>query len=367
MHYKSTQSRTTQYRSKQSLRTQPRSMQHKKQLLLTYVGAHFIVDFACAFLMLHQLGSAEEFRFCFLIYNFCAFALQMPLGLMADRINRNSLFAAIGCGLIVVAFGAGQLAIPATILAGLGNGMFHVGGGTDVLNSSENKPTLLGVFVSPGAMGIFLGALLGRREDLPMLPVILLLLIALIGILYFGFREKQSFRSDNAVVSFQNVTTLPVLIAILCLFLVVILRSYLGLTSAFSWKSNGMWAAISVCAVVCGKASGGLLAARLGAKKAALLSLSLAAVFFLFSGNPIPGVAAVFFFNMTMPISLWAIARILRGSKGFSFGLLTFGLFLGFLPVYFEHPPLLSTTTGFCAASVISLGLLLFALRKVDG
>lgn len=37
---------------------------------------------------------------------------------------------------------------------------------------------------------------------------------------------------------------------------------------------------------------------------------------------------------MTMPVTLWAVARILPGAKGFSFGLLTFALFLGFCPSY---------------------------------
>jgi FSR family fosmidomycin resistance protein-like MFS transporter len=67
---------------------------------------------------------------------------------------------------------------------------------------------------------------------------------------------------------------------------------------------------------------------------------------------------------MTMPITLWAVARILPGVKGFSFGLLTFGLFLGFMPVYFGLNPIIHTSLGFAMASLISLGLLLAGLRK---
>ena len=46
----------------------------------------------------------------------------------------------------------------ACIIAGIGNALFHVGGGIDVLNISEKKASLSGIFVSTGAMGIFLGS-----------------------------------------------------------------------------------------------------------------------------------------------------------------------------------------------------------------
>ena len=54
----------------------------------------------------------------------------------------------------------------------------------------------------------------------------------------------------------------------------------------------------------------------------------------MLSGCPIAGILAVFFWNMTMPLTLWAMAGVLSGARGFSFGLLTFALFLGFCPSY---------------------------------
>ena len=54
---------------------------------------------------------------------------------------------------------------------------------------------------------------------------------------------------------------------------------------------------------------------------------------FLFSAHAVAGAAAIFLFNMTMPITLHALAQRTPGCKGFSFGLLTFALFLGFVPV----------------------------------
>ena len=74
--------------------------------------------------------------------------------------------------------------------------------------------------------------------------------------------------------------------------------------------------------------------------------------------------AAVFLFNMTMPLTLWAAARLLPGAKGFSFGLLTFGLFLGFLPVCLGSGALSLTPQAGAAACVLSFVFLLPGLRE---
>ena len=145
---------------------------------------------------------------------------------------------------------------------------------------------------------------------------------------------------------------------------VVCLRSYIGMILNFPWKGIKGLSYVLILAVVLGKVSGGFLAARLGAKRASILSLGLTSVLFLFSNIPFIGIASVFFFNMSMPITLWAIANILHGSKGFAFGLLTFGLFIGFVPVYLGYTALFTTVTGFAISAVISLILLLIGIRK---
>ena len=79
---------------------------------------------------------------------------------------------------------------------------------------------------------------------------------------------------------------------------------------------------------------------------------------------PLPGILAVFLFNMTMPITLHAAAEKLPGAKGFSFGLLTFALFLGFLPSAMGWPSPFSTSVGCAGAAILSAFLLLWGLGK---
>lgn len=123
----------------------------KRILFITYIIGHFMVDFACAFLLYRMLYGTDLWYPCLLYYNFCAFALQLPIGLLADRWNRNSLCADVGCILIILAIWMGSLGsafknieaavilIPAVLIAGIGNGLFHVGAGIDVLNVSRDK------------------------------------------------------------------------------------------------------------------------------------------------------------------------------------------------------------------------------------
>ncbi len=340
-------------------------MRRKITFISAYAIAHFVVDFACAFLMFRTLRGTQDWYIGLLIYNFCAFALQMPIGLLADRLNHNAICAAMGCGLVALAFPFGAMTIPATILAGVGNGMFHVGGGIEVLNAGKEKPTLLGIFVSPGALGIYLGTLLGKQKGLPVNVAIIGLIVMLLLILILQYIDFKSFRSNNTSLILRGLQAPWVLAAAGSLLLVVILRSYIGMTAAFPWKSNALWAGLSVGAVVLGKVFGGVVAVWLGIKRTSIFSLGLAAVLFLFSDIPMMGIAAMFFFNMTMPLTLWGLAKLLSGCKGFAFGVLTFGLFLGFIPSYLELTPLFSTTVGFSVASVLSLVVLLYGLRRV--
>ena len=326
----------------------------KRSLLALYGLAHFWVDLSCAFLAFRVLGRGVDFALCLLLYNFCAFALQMPLGLLADRLDRNGALAAAGCALTALAY----LPLPspaAAVTAGLGNALFHLGGGLDVLNGSEKRAAALGIFVSPGALGLYIGTAWGRGM-VPALWLGPLGLLALAGaILWLCRRTFGSPRSGNAPVDLTPAGGYGRLVP---LFLVVVLRSYMGMNQSFPWKGRGWWGLLLVLALVLGKAAGGFLSDRLGPRSAALWSLLPAAGLYLASFWPPAGVLAVFLFNMTMPITLWAAAKELPGAKGFAFGLLTFALFLGWLPSYLGWPNLLAGPWTYAAVSLLSLALL---------
>lgn len=333
------------------------------QMVSAYSIIHFLLDFACAFFVFRSIVDTPEGYLCILLYNFCAFAMQMPLGIIADKLNRNPLFAAIGCAFVALAFGLVQAPVVATIIIGIGNAMFHLGGGIDVLNISEKKLGALGVFVSPGAFGVFYGTMLGRGLGFPVAAVPIALLAAAV-LVYVLHKAQRGAYPKNASFALSGVGAGRFLAAAACLFLVVCLRSFAGLALDFSWKGVGYWGTALICAVVFGKTIGGFAADRFGLLPTTVVSLGLSALLFLLPGVPVAGVAALLLFNMTMPITLFALAKIMPGAKGFAFGLLAFGLFIGFLPVYFSVNISRAAPWLFALLSAISLVLLLTGLKR---
>lgn len=325
----------------------------KYHALALYSFAHFWVDFSCALLLFGTVAGTGNALTAFLFYNFFAFAVQMPLGLLCDRLGGEKCFAALGCALAALAWAFGGMT--AAVVAGLGNALFHVGGGVYTLNTSD-KCAPLGVFVSPGAIGIYLGALAPVRAALPMAAVIAVLLLLGCAILRWG--RGVPGEAFNPVPTGGSYATA----ALLALFAVVVIRSLMGGMFQFPWKGSlGLPLAFAVAG---GKAVGGILADRFGRRATAGASLIFAAAGFLFSDFPIPGMLAVFAFNMTMPLTLWGAARLLKGAKGFAFGLLTFALFLGSLPMLLGVPIAAGSGIVYAAGAVGSLLLLNLGLRE---
>lgn len=320
---------------------------------------HLLVDAACAYLCLGAAAQSDALQTRLLLYNFCAFALQMPLGVLADRLQKNMPFAALGAGLVAVSFAAVKNPTAAVLFAGLGNAFYHIGGGTDTLLASGGKCTPLGLFVAPGALGILLGTLAAKNAFvLPgfVPPVLLCALCAVLPLL--GKRAAPPMAQPAALPSVR--AAFP---AVALLFGVVFLRSFAGLQMDFPWKTGTASVFFATAAAV-GKALGGVCGDRMGTRKTCLVSLLLAGLLFCFSGkSAVCGITAVLLFNFTMPLTLWAAARALRGFEGFSFGLLTFALFLGLLPSYFGFSlPAVALSVGVCGFSAV---LLLPGLRRV--
>ncbi|MCF2616807.1 hypothetical protein JQM68_06320 [Oscillibacter valericigenes] len=330
-----------------------------RRTLAACCAAHFLVDFACAFLVFRFLGRSGELSALLLAYNFCAFAVQMPLGLLADRWDRDGTLAAAGVLTVAMAYALTAFPWLAALAAGLGNAAFHVGAGLETLSVSRKKAGPLGLFVSPGAVGLFCGTVLGKGGAFPAWIAVILLLLAAAALLLTKTPRPVAETSPE-LPPFRTVG-LP----LLALLGVVILRSWVGMGLTFPWKGEGHWAAVLVLALAAGKAAGGYLADRFGFRKTAAVSLALSAVLLLLAPvHPMAGTAAIFLFNMTMPLTLWASARQLPSFRGFAFGLLTFGLFMGFLPAAFGVG--LSAPMA-AAGALASLALLLPGLGKAVG
>ena len=333
-------------------------MELMRRRLALYTACHLLVDWACILLVTGPLRQSASTRtdwlWLILLYNACAFAMQLPLGVLADRLGRSWRIAALGAVLVAAGWLCRALPLPACAVAGIGNALFHLGGGREVLLLSGARAGPAGVFVASGALGVWLGVWCARTGQVGLLLPLGVMLLSGLCMDRLGRRPPEGTRTWKAAG-----LTGPAVFGAALLTLTVVLRSWVGTQMDFPWKT-GLWGLIVVLCVVAGKALGGLLGDRFGWTGTGLVTLLLAAVCFLPSFRLIgAGLVAVLLFNTTMAITLAALARMAGPDHcGAAFGLTTFALFLGLIPDLLSWPDRGASPLGLCLSALISAALL---------
>ncbi len=297
--------------------------------LSVYSFAHGLVDatsiaFVFAMFKLHSLSNFN-FIFLVILYNILAFATQPIFGYLTDKIQKPKISILIGFFLLL--FSAVTIfffPLITVISLGIGNSLFHIGGGIISLNLTPKKATAPGIYVAPGAIGLFLGGIYGTSDYFSVIPFVILIL--LLSVLVFFIQSPKLNYTKNKKTKINSLTLILFL-----LLLVILIRALVGLLISFSWKSIPILLVISVFAVFSGKFFGGMLADKFGWIKVGVCSLALSSIFLLTGiSNPFLGIAGIFLFNITMPITLTALSNNLKNNYGFAFGLTALALILGF-------------------------------------
>lgn len=318
------------------------------RLLAARTFSHFAVDLGCSFLAASCFVPAASAPGAaaagILLYNLTAFALQPFLGAVCDRFPRLrgafwGCFAVFAALLWALSAKALSLPLPAQwpalVLCALGNALFHAGAGRDVLLGSEGKLKPGGIFVSSGALGVPLGALLSGLSG----PVWTIPAACLALSLPLLARWEITRRSLTGPCRFRAASSLPFWAVILLSLLSVAVRSFVGSVVPMVWKTG--WLALAAGGASClGKAAGGFFADRLGARRTGVLALLFSLpLLCLGNGNLWLSLLGLFCFNCTMPVSLGTVAAKLPDSPGLAFGLTAQFMIVGCLPLYFAAVP----------------------------
>jgi FSR family fosmidomycin resistance protein-like MFS transporter len=302
-------------------------------LIGPYCAAHALVDASCAALVFSASAAghlpASSALAVVVTYNLLAFAAQPVLGWFLNDPTSARAWARVGALSTVLAFAIGQFAAGiwvAVVLAGLGNAVFHLGGGVIALRAEPGKATIPGLYVAPGAAGLAAGMWMGTNHWFAYVPALALLLTvpllrAPAGAATLPWRSKAA---RPAVVSVAVAAAL---------FAVVAMRAFVGSGIALPWKADA-WLLIGLtAAVVGGKAAGGVLADRFGRGMVGVGALVMSAPLLVMAPeSAAAGIAGMFLFNMTMPVTLVAIADLMPERPGFAFGLTCLALVMGALP-----------------------------------
>ena len=275
---------------------------------------------------------------------------------MTDRLRRHNVVAALGCLLVVLGFLLPASGWIRASLIGVGNSLFHVGGGTVTLRHSGGSAKPLGIFVSPGSVGLALGTMFPRGTGYFMLAG-----LALSGVLMLVMRYDAGEDCETAK---PELPLKPVFLASLMLLIAVTVRSYGGFAVHFEWKTGVFMPLLAVFAVFLGKFAGGFLCDRLGETRLAAVSLPLAAVLTAFFPQIAPlGILGQFLLNLTMPVTLLLLYKLMPDSPGFSFGMAASVLWPGALLAY--GLPLSGSALSACILASFLAGLLaIFTAEK---
>ncbi len=346
-------------------------MKHRR--LTIWTTAHFAVDFGCFLVLFGALKPAcmgtgaiaiqaaasspaavdglKTLTIGFLIYNMIAFGLQAVIGQLTDertawrqKTGRGGiLLVAVSLlpALASIGFGTMWLAWTAMIMAALGNAAFHVGAGRDVLVHSGGRMTDNGIFVSSGALGVGLGTMLGGGLTGASLYWTFFAAVCLLSFLGTCCRKYHlSGEKAAGTAEFHIVKERSFLAAVGLLFAAIVIRAFAGANIPMTWERAGLLVLLPSAASCLGKAAGGIAGDRFGAGRTGVLSLLASLPLILFgSASPMLSLAGILLFNMTMPVTLCALADLMPKNPGFAFGLTTLALLVGTAVTFFWAVP----------------------------
>jgi FSR family fosmidomycin resistance protein-like MFS transporter len=340
-------------------------------------AAHLIVDAVCVASVLRAAPPSDSIvssALAFVLgYDLLAFAGQAPFGWLADRLGLRRGAALAGLLCTAAALLAGRSSVLAVVLiAGVGNALFHVGAGAIVLAGSRGRAAPAGVFVAPGALGLGIGLMLGRKFlTVPLWPWLFAIGAAMVVVLLVAKipSREQPLSVDTVgppAHGRREIVTVATLLG-----LSVAVRSLAGTVGCDACPRGFFLTLALPFSAFAGKLTGGFLADRLGWIDVSIAALVASAPLMAFSGGDVwlalPG---VLIFQMTMPVTLAAMMRLMPARPGFGFGLLCVALVAGTLPAYLpggwrpQGVPLLLLVLSSAATLYLALRRLLTPRRS---
>jgi FSR family fosmidomycin resistance protein-like MFS transporter len=322
---------------------------------------HALVDAACGYLLYNDLRSTglplSTIVSWIITYNLLAFAGQAPLGYLADRLESYRGAAIAGALGAAAALALAPTATrAAVVVTGVANALFHVGAGALVLRASGERSTESGVFVGPGAIGLFAGLWLGAHSVPVRWAFVLALLVAIPLLNQLSRGVVQPF--EGTLPKMRSGVIVLVMICAACLLGSVTVRSLVGGTIAGPWRGVSTQVLLMLALAACGgKMLGGFVSDRLGWTTISVSALLLSApLITLWVGYAAGAVLGMLLFQMTMPVTLKAMHHVLPTRPGLAFGIPCFALILGAMPGLLGHGRLLRSwwiVAGLLAVSTL--------------
>ena len=320
------------------------------------------MDAACAALLFGLFAShgcgAGAFAALVAAHNLLAFGLQPLLAVAVDGRQCYRQAAVAGCALTAAAMlVAGALPIPAVCVAGVGNALFHLGGGSVGIRLKPGFAAPAGIFVAPGAVGLFLGTWLGESGFFaPWTGALLLGAFSVLLSAHAAPILQPRYRPERPLGRGRFI--------LLLLLSSIAMRSLLGLALSFPRTPSRGLAWLLVLAAAFGKGLGGVFADRFGWMRTAVCALLISMPLLMFgTASHAEKIVAMFLVATTMPVALVAVSESLPREPAFAFGLTGMALLVGALPGFTRLRPLAGIPGPMAAAVLACMLALYFGLR----
>lgn len=348
--------------------------------LLSYSATHWVADMAAGAVVMASLirygYNAWDSFVLIVLYNFFSFGLQLMFGIFIDKYRVPREATILSFILIGAAFFVTYDPVLVVILAGIGDSLFHVGGGSVSLSFMPRKLLPAALFVAPGALGLFSGIIIGRGTTIPFfdyfsvhlsfasLGMKIFLLIAL-AISTIAVTLLEAPEGDYEKVNTRKKINHWDLISWTLWFSVAI-RSLHGLTAGFEWQ-KGFWLPfLLVFGIASGKALGGVIGDKVSWTKVAVFSLLISAPLMAFAKDYVfLAILGMGLFQMTMPITLVCRSNLFQGRPATAFGFACLALMAGALPIYLGAEtlkPILREDTNIFIVILVSVACIFVGL-----
>ncbi len=345
-----------------------------RSLPYIYGAIHAVVDASSAMvvfatMMLHEIDLLQAFYFV-IIYDLLAFGTQVFFGAATDKLQRPKAVTMAGLGLL----SCGTIMMPfeaysAMILVGLGNAAFHVGAGAISLRIEPEKASHPGIFVAPGAIGLAFGIWLGKSGGALAWPFTLALAACFVVTIFLPSPEhpyvmrRSSEELETGDTPSEKKVPYGWLIILLLLFSVLV-RSLVGMAGCYRCPKEAFVMFSLATAAVLGKGLGGIVSDRLGWIETSVVALLVSAPLIAFGGGTWwVIIVGMLLFQMTMPVTLTAIALVLPKRPGFAFGLACLALIIGAIMTFYPQVRAYYSQYAFLGLIVLSATTVYFGLR----